>query len=192
MKPNFALNLTDDSIGLLHRTSRGWMAVGEAPIDSPDLNEALGYLRASALGLSPHGITTKLILPASQILYTEIDAPGPDRASREAQIRSALDGRTPYAVDDLVFDWWGKGPTVQVAVVARETLQEAEAFAEQHRLNPVSFVTIPEPGRFGAEPWFGQTRLAAKLLPAGEKVTRDQDPVTVITRDPAAESKQAT
>ena len=51
MKPNFALNLTHEAIVLLHRTARGWLAIGEAALDSADLSEALGYLRASALGL---------------------------------------------------------------------------------------------------------------------------------------------
>ena len=58
MKPNFALNITDTALSLLLRTSRGWLEVGEVAFDDPDLEEALGYLRASALGLSPHGITT--------------------------------------------------------------------------------------------------------------------------------------
>ena len=170
MKPNFALNITDSAISLLHRTSRGWLEVGSANFDAPDLEEALGYLRSSALGLSPHGITTKLILPASQVLYTEVEAPGPDKAAREAQIRTALENRTPYAVDDLVFDWWGTGPTVKVAVVARETLDEAENFAETHPFSPVSFVTTPAEGQFAGEPWFGVTKLSASVLPAGEKV----------------------
>lgn len=183
MKPNFALNITDSTISLLHRTSRGWLEVGATDFDTPDLEEALEYLRASALGLSPHGITTKLVLPASQVLYTEVEAPGPDKAAREVQIRAALEGKTPYDVDDLVFDWRGTGANVQVAVVARETLEEAEAFADAHRFHPVSFVTIPPEGQFAGEPWFGTPKGAGAHLAEGEKVTRDQDPVRVITRE---------
>ena len=44
MKPNFALNLTHESIVLLHRTARGWLEVGSAALDDPDLGEALTYL----------------------------------------------------------------------------------------------------------------------------------------------------
>ena len=139
MKPTFALNITDEAIGLLHRTSKGWTPVGEVSFAEPDLAEALGYLRKTALGVSPRGISTKLVIPNSQILYAELDAPGPDEASRLAQIRAGLEGRTPYDVADLVFDWQATGATVQVAVVARETLAEAEAFAAEHRLNPMSF-----------------------------------------------------
>lgn len=183
MKPNFALNLTHDSIALLHRTARGWLEVGSVAHDAPDLAEALNYLRRSALGLAPHGIATKLVIPNSQILYTELDAPGPNAAQRRAQIRRGLQGRTPYPVEDLVFDWRGTGSTVQVAVVARETLAEAEQFANEYRFNPVSFVAIPEVGEFAGEPWFGTSTLAASLLPEGEKVDRDQDPITVVARD---------
>ena len=188
MKPSFALNFSDDAIGLLHRTSRGWLEVGTVALDEPDLAQALTYLRGSALGLEPRGITTKLVIPNSQIRYITLPAAGPDAASRRAQIKVGLEGRTPYAVDDLVFDWWGKGPTVQVAVVARETLAEAEAFAAENRLNPLSFVAIPEPGSFGAEPWFGPSSMAATLLASGEKVDRDQDPIQIVGRMPKAEA----
>lgn len=184
MKPNFALNLTSENIVLLHRTARGWLEIGVAALDAPDLGEALSYLRRSALGLAPHGMSTKLVIPNAQILYLELDAPGPDAARRRAQIKRGLEGRTPYAVGDLVFDWRGTGSTVQVAVIARETLAEAEKFAVEYRFNPISFVAIPDPGKFGGEPWFGPSALAASLLPEGEKVERDQDPITVVAREP--------
>ena len=183
MKPSFALNITDTSIGLLHRTARGWLQVGETAFDTADLAEALGYLRGSALGLSPGGLTTKLVLPNSQIKYLQLDAPGPEDADRHNQIRAGLVGQTPYNVEDLVFDWFGTGPKVQVAVIARETLDEAEAFAAEHRFNPVSFVATPAKGDFDAEPWFGPTKLAASLLEKGEKVDRDKEPVQIATRD---------
>lgn len=188
MKPTFALDLTRDTIGLLHRTPKGWLTIGEAAFDAPDLAEALDYMRKTALGLSPMGVATKLILPASQILYTEIHAPGPSRDEKRRQIATALEGRTPYDVDDLVFDWSGKGATVKVAVIARETLEQAEGFATEHRLNPVSFVAIPEDGTFVGEPWFGPTAAAAGLLAEDETVERDRDPVVILHRElPKAE-----
>ena len=98
MKPSFALNLTEDGITLLHRTPRGWMDVGNVAFDNPDLGAALDYLRSTALGLSPTDLTTKLIIPESQILYLQVEAVGPDDASRRSQIEAALEGRTPYAL----------------------------------------------------------------------------------------------
>ena len=191
MKPNFALTFSSDSIGLLHRTARGWLEIGTTPFDAPDLPEALSYLRRSALGLAPHGVTSKLILPDDQILYLELEAPGPSVSAREGQIRRALEGRTPYDVADLVFDWVGEGRLVQVAVIARDTLAEAEAFAAEHRFNPVSLVAYPDPARFAGEPWFGATALAATLLPPGEAVERDAEPLRVVTRQARAEAAAA-
>lgn len=184
MKPNFALQFLNDSISLLHRTARGWLEIGSTPIDAPDLADALGYLRRSALGLAPHGVATKLVIPEDQILYLQLSAPGPTDSHRDMQIRAALEGRTPYDIDDLVFDWSGDGPMVQVAVVARETLREAEAFALEYRLNPVSFVALPDPARFDGEPWFGPTDHAANLLQEGEIVERDAEAINIVSRDP--------
>lgn len=183
MKPSFALDFRDGQVTLLHRTSRGWSLVGSTPIEAPDFAEALGYLRSTALGLSPRGITTKLIIPNDQILYTRIHAPGPDAAQRNRQIREGLEGRTPYATEDLVFDWTGEGADLLVAVVARETLAEAEAFAGDYRFNPVSFVAVPEGQDFAGEAFFGPSSLSAGLLSPGDKVERDAEPVAVIARD---------
>ncbi len=189
MKPSFALNLTEEGVTLLHRTARGWLDVGHAAFSEPDLTAALEYMRSTALGLSPKGITAKLIIPNSQILYLDLEAPGPDRDSQREQILSALEGRTPYAVSDLVFDWSGAGPMVRVAVVARETLDEAEAFAAEHRFNPVSFVAAPD-DEFEGEPFFGPSSLAPSILPKGQSVQRDTAPVTVVARDvPKAEAE---
>ena len=183
MKPSFALNFTDDSIQLLHRTGKGWVPVGETPFAAPDLDDALDYMRKTALGLEPGGFTTKLVIPNSQIRYLEVEAPGPGDDLRRTQILTALEGRTPYAPDDLVFDWSGRGKTVRVAVLARETLEEAEGFAVTHKLNPLGFAAIPEDGSFTGEPWFGDAAGAAKLLPAGETVERDRAAIRILTRE---------
>ncbi|MCX7889612.1 MAG: hypothetical protein N2422_07775, partial [Rhodobacteraceae bacterium] len=177
MKPNFALELSQDGIVLLHRGASGWFRVGSVDPNAEGLAEGMAVLRRSALALEPSGFATKLVLPPSQILYARIEAPGPDAADRRRQIAAALDGRTPYEVTDLVFDWSGTGPVVQVAVVARVTLEEAESFAEEFRLNPVAFVASPGPGQFAGEPFFGQTARAADHLPKGARLDRDEEPV---------------
>ncbi len=193
MKPTFALDLSRDQIALLHRTPKGWLSIGEVAFDAPDLDAALAYLRTTALGLSPLGMATKIILPASQVLYTEVYAPGPSRDEKRRQIATALEGRTPYAVEDLVFDWSGKGATVKVAVAARETLDEAEGFAVTHRMNPISTVAVPEDGTFVGEPWFGPTAASAAALGEDDTVERDRDAVVFLQREvPAAPSEPET
>src|SRR5690606_23358477 len=76
----------------------------------------------------------------------------------------------------------GSGRHLRVAVVARETLEEAEAFARKYRFNPVSFVACPEMGRFIGEPFFGPTSVADTLIPKGAKLKRDPIPVQVVGR----------
>jgi hypothetical protein len=159
MKPAFALDFRDETISLLHRSGSGWQIVGSVPLDAPDLTEALGYLRATALGLSPRGLTTKLIIPNDQILYTEAFAPGPDAVTRAQQVEASLEGLTPYDVADLAYDISGDGPNVKVAVIAKETLAEAEAFAVEHRFNPISFAAAQIPPVSTAKLGLAQRRL---------------------------------
>ncbi|MFD2173282.1 hypothetical protein [Rhodobacter lacus] len=193
MKPNFALNLSHDGISLFFRAKGGWELLGAVALDAPDFNDRLSGLRRAAkarAGTKP--VTSKLVIPASQVLYAEIEAPGPQAAKRRAQIAAALEGRTPYAVADLVFDWSGHGETVQVAVVARETLDEAEAFAEDRGFAPISFVAVPEPGQFAGEPWFGPSAVAPAHLTEGARIERDQDPLPLAALLAGAEAPAAT
>ena len=160
MKPTLALDLRHDSITLLHRAGDGWRAIGSTAFGAPDMDAALADMRAAAKELSPQGLATKLIIPNDQILYTLVSAPGPGRAARRTQVREALAGRTPYAVDDLAFDWAEPVPEgateVLVAAIARETLADAEAFLASHGLNPSDlppFPTIPPlAASHGSEP----------------------------------------
>lgn len=177
MKPNFALDLSHDGISLLHRGKGGWTLVGEVALDDPEMGAHLDALRRTAAQLESGGFTTKLVIPNSQILYTTVEAPGPDDIAREVQIRAGLDGLTPYAVGDLVFDWRAEGDKARVAVLARETMDEAETFAAEYKFNPVSFVARPESGQFSGEPFFGLSRAAPRLIAAGDKITPDASPV---------------
>ncbi len=191
MKPNFALDLSHEGIGLFHRAKGGWTLVGDVALDDPELSDKIEMLRKTAADLSPGGFTTKLVIPDSQILFTTLTAPGPDDITREVQIRAGLDGLTPYEVGELVFDWQADGDDVHVAVLARETLAEAEAFAADHRLNPVGFVARGKPGAFAGEPFFGRTGAASRLLGPGQMVERDTSPLPPILPSGGAVAKTA-
>ena len=177
MKPKFALDLSHEGINLLHRSKGGWTLVGSVPLDDTDMGPHLAELRRRAAELESGGFTSKIIIPNSQILYTTLEAPGPDDIAREVQIRSGLDGLTPYPVGDLVFDWRADGEKARVAVLARETMDEAESFAVDHKFNPVSFVARPPAGEFSGEPFFGKTRAATRILGPTERVEPDASPV---------------
>ncbi len=183
MKPSFALNLSHDGLSLLHRATGGWHSIGEVDLDDPDLPERLRYLRNTATDLAGGQLASKLVIPNSQILYRTVDIHGKEGEERDRVICEALEGSTPYAMDDLVFDWIEAGNgVVHVAAVARETLNEAEGFATEHRFNPVSFVAIPENGDFSGEPYFGQSRFCETLFQDGEQVEPDFEPVIVVGR----------
>lgn len=188
MKPRFAIRFADDGLALLHRSRRGWVEVGDTAFDTPDLDAAMAWLRSSALGLSPDGIETWLVLPNTQILYTDVTVDEAGDAAHRATIAAALEGRTPYDVADLVFDFILSGSVAQVAVVARETLEEAEGFAVLHGLNPVGFTAVPGAGVFEAAPFFGMTAAAATLFP-GKVVRREARPVAVAAAVPMVELK---
>lgn len=173
MTTNFALSLSFEGIELFHRVTSGWQRVGSADIEADDLGPALATLREKALALEPTGLRTKLVIPYSQIKYIALDT----TQTNFDDIHAALDGLTPYDLDDLVIDYERSGGRTHVAAVARETLQEAESFALAHQFNPVCFVAVPDPFTFQKEVFFGATAAAGQFLRAQDVVARDQLPV---------------
>lgn len=177
MKPNFALGMSQAGVTLWQRASQGWLRVGAVALDHPDIEAAFADVVETARKLEPGQILTKLVIPDDQILYCQVPAPATDPDERRAQIRAGLAGRTPFPVEELDFDWTGTGPEPDVAVVARETLIEAEEFAKAQGLNPVSFVAAPGNGIFSREPFFGPTRCARSILGSPDALERDDAPL---------------
>ncbi len=180
MRPNFTLSLSFDGIALLHRAAGGWRMVGEVPLTADGLKSELAMLRKTAAALEPGGVRCKLLIPNDQIRYLTIETPDMDAAARRDAAIEALDGATPYAVDDLAFDISPDGARTHIAAVACETLEEAEGFAHEHRFHPVSFVAAPGDQPFLGEPYFGPSRHTSTLLEPGETVEPDGVAVVVI------------
>ena len=179
MKSNFALSLSFEGIRLLHRAAGGWRLVGDVSLDAADMAADLALLHDKALLLEPAGLRTKILLPAEQIKYLTIETEEMDDAARMDAARAALDGATPYAVDDLAFDICADGAQTHIAAVARETLAEAEAFAVEHEFDPVNFAAVPGDHPYLGAPFFGETAGAAKVL-KGEPFEHDDIAVVVI------------
>lgn len=184
MKPDFALSLSFEGISLLQRADGGWFRLGEVALDDTDLRGALGELRESALLASPGGVRVKLVVPNEQIRYLTIETGTLGGAARQEMARTALDGATPYAVNDLVFDLAPDDDHTHIAAVARDTLSEAEAFAIEHGFDPVSFVAVPGDNIFPGEPFFGPTRHAGQTL-GDDAVEPDGISIHVIERTAA-------
>ncbi|MGB5864156.1 MAG: hypothetical protein WBG95_07620 [Sulfitobacter sp.] len=180
MKPNFALSLSFEGIKLLHRAAGGWREVGDVPVTADDLAGELAMLRKTAASLEPGGVRTKLLIPESQIKYLTLDTPDMSDAARRTAAEAALEGATPYAVSELAYDISVEGDKTHVAAVARETLDEAEAFATEHRFHPVSFVAVPGDAPYLGEPFFGPTGESTQILGADETVEPDGIAVVII------------
>lgn len=174
MTTNFALSLSFEGIRLLHRVPGGWHLVSDVALDSPDLAAELADLRNKGLQLEPTGMQTKLLIPDSQIKYLSIDS----AQTTLDDVHAALEGATPYAIDELVIDFDRTGGRTYIAAVAKETLDEAEAFAADNQFSPVSFAAIPEELTFRNEVFFGPTKIARDIL-GDVEVLRDPDPVRI-------------
>ena len=187
MKPNFALILSLDGISLLQRSSPGWALVGEAAPDADDLDARMAELRQMAEALSPGNLTCKVVVPNDQIRFLSVSGIPADPVSRKRAVQTALEGATPYSLDELSCDSTISGGELQIAAVALETLDEADAFARGYGFHPVSFVARPDAGEYNGEPFFG----AAEDIPGGETVERDLIPIRVSGHAKVPELKAA-
>ena len=166
--PEFTMSFTADAVHLQSRSATGWDDLGAAPFAGGGLGPRLNALRGveGVPETAPEDRPdTIVVIPDDQILYTTLTvAPGLD--PREGVAR-ALDGLTPYAVEDLAFDFAPAAPeqtdTMRVAAVARRTLQEAEEFALANGFRPARFIARPPVNRFPKWPNFGPSALVRDL-----------------------------
>jgi len=152
----FALFLSPEGVALAHRQRAGhWAFLGETRVDVDDLPAALRDLRARAAARADEDVRAVLILPDDQILYTSFTAPADDAARTVARIEDGLNGLTPYPVAELRYDHRAvEADRVKVAVVARETLDEARDFARRHGFEAAGFAARPPARRFPGVPVF--------------------------------------
>ncbi|MFY0690741.1 MAG: hypothetical protein JXR14_02325 [Paracoccaceae bacterium] len=168
MNSNFALDLSEDGIVLLHRatTEADWSPVASVSLDSETLSSDLDALRLTAEALEGEAFTTELILPESQLLYATVSIEN----DVESDVEAALVQRTPYAIEELCYDIDGTGPEVRIVAVARQTLREAEEFVAPYNLNAVAFTARPDPALFSRAPNLGTVE-GALAAPAPESGT---------------------
>lgn len=189
----YALSFSVDAVHLQRRdrpagqqagtAPPAWRHLGSVEFDAPDfrgdfirLRQMAGDAgRTSGEAGDDAPLPVTLIIPDDQILYTTLTVP--PGADREQAVARALDGLTPYAIEDLSFDWDGTGDSVRVAAVARQTLGEARDFAAQYGFAGREFRAAPKPETYSSEPVF--------LLEAPRPVRAAVDPaqVSVIAPD---------
>ncbi|PWL33464.1 MAG: hypothetical protein DCO97_19565, partial [Marivita sp. XM-24bin2] len=202
MTPDFALTLSFEGISLLRRVPNGWVRVGDVALDAADLRAALAELRSSADALSAHGGEVKLVIPNEQIKYLSIADTDQSGDALQQDIRNALDGATPYTVDELSFDWSHSNGRIHIAAIANETLDEAETFAKGHHFEPVCFVASAPDGQFSGEVFFGQAsswngatpkrdQQALVVVDAAEVHEKTPEEAEIETEEPIAQSETA-
>lgn len=150
-----SLDLDHDGIRLLSQGEDGstaWRVEGTVALDASDLAAEMAALRAKAQALAGETAPVRLVLPRSQVLYAAIPC---GDAIAEA-VADYLVDRTPYAIEELEFDFEVVSDTVQIAAVAKETIAEAVEFARANRFLVLGLTSAPPEGAFPRRPVFSQ------------------------------------
>ena len=198
----FALSFTAEAVHLLRRKDSvdgtdDWQAVGSVEFTSPNFRADMVALRQMASGQDATSLPVVLIIPQDQILYTSLSVPtGP---ARQQAVGQALDGLTPYQVDELSFDWTDEGGNVRVAAVARQTLLEAREFAERHGFVGAGYSAQPQEDEYLGTPYFSLEEAvedpapdlsAAPLSLDLEADTAEDEPAAPISDEATPEAEQ--
>ena len=153
----------------MRRSAGHWQEIACEKIEGTDIESRLQRLADRVDPPSP----VFIFLPRDQILYTDVKTSA--EATAASEIDRAMSERTPYAIDELEIDWQQKGPGVaRVAAIARETLDEAEAFATARGLTVAGFSALAEPSDFPRLPDFGG--ISVDLLSDDEETAPDPTP----------------
>lgn len=153
MKPAFALSFSSTGLSLRHHSDDDWYTIGAVSLDAPDLTDQIQDLREKAFALE-NDLSCKVIVPDDQIRYLSVATEGLSAEDSEQKVYEALAAATPYELSELSFDTATQGTTVQVAAVARQTLDEASTFVKKHGFIPVLFSADATEAEFSKDPNF--------------------------------------
>ena len=161
MAHRFALHLDNEAVAL-HRVSGSGVepseVVAEAPLDSAAFDATLAAMRAEVAEATGNGrAPVEVVLPDSQVLFTQVPASGLDATADAARVRTAIEGATPYEFHELRHDWRAEDGTLHIAVVALETLDEARGFLQAHGFDPAGYVAAASQADFPGRPTFSDS-----------------------------------
>lgn len=150
MRARWGFDLDMSAIRLMRREGGHWLEVARETIDGADIEDRL----MAMVERIDEGSDVHLFLPREQILYTDVEISSERNA--QSEIEAAMDGRTPYTLDELQIDWvLSSQNTARVAAIAQETLDEAHAFAEARGLKVAGLSSLAEADDFPRMPDFG-------------------------------------
>ena len=168
MSERWGFDLSMEAVRLMRRDAEQWHEFAVEKLEGEDIETRLASLVANAKTADP----VDIFLPRDQILFTTVEVDSD--TDPNISIRSAMEGRTPYNLDELEIDWELSSPeSAQVAAVARETLDEAEAFVTKGGLTVRAFSSLDVPHEFPRFPVFAEkhpnptvTQVAPEAEPA--------------------------
>ncbi|MFB9222111.1 hypothetical protein [Paracoccus cavernae] len=178
LHPDHALSFSADAVHLLRRSpsiqpaeatrpEEDWEVLGSAAFSSPNFRQDLAALRAAVQPEQGDALLpVVLVIPDDQILYTDLQVPTGE--GRELAVGAALDGLTPYPIDQLAFDWRGEGTDIRVAAVARQTLLEAQEFANRHGFDGREYTARPADADYPGMPVFALSEAQTDFDSIGE------------------------
>ncbi len=103
MSERWGFDLSMEAVRLMRRKAGHWQEVAREKIEGADIEDRLQALADRVDPPAP----VFIFLPREQILYTNVKTSSEEAAA--AEIDAAMDGRTPYALDQLEIDWEASG-----------------------------------------------------------------------------------
>jgi len=140
MSSKFLLHLSSDSIDLERQGASGrWHRLGSVSPDTKHLIEALAHLRQTVVTKASNPLEVLVALPADQIKRVDLD----HTDTSTAALQRALAGQTPYEFHELCVDCLPTPRGQTIAVIAQETLEEAESLTQAFGFKAAGFVALP-------------------------------------------------
>lgn len=140
MSSKFLLHLSSDSIDLERQGASGrWHRLGSVSPDTKHLIEALAHLRQTVVTEASDPLEVLVALPADQIKRVDLD----HTDTSTAALQRALAGQTPYEFHELCVDCLPTPRGQTIAVIAQETLEEAESLTQAFGFKAAGFVALP-------------------------------------------------
>ena len=153
-KPKFRLDLFDEAVTLWHRSSGDtWSKLGTVHLADKDLNKKLTELRSRATRLTKNVI---IRIPRSEVILSKVHLGVFEGEAATNHARKQVRELSPYDMNEISFDLGSKVAKnmAPVGIVTRQTLIEANAFANANGFNATYFTTQYSQQEFAREPRF--------------------------------------
>ena len=181
MKPAISLSFSENGISLHHLSDGDWYCIGTVPLHAPDLQIQMQALRDQGFVLE-NDLSCTLIIPSDQVRLLTVKTGGLEPEAAVRKIEATLASATPYSLSELAYVTTLDGAETHVAAVARQTLDEARAFAVDHGFIPEGFRVSATGKDALSEPSYEMPALPAdNASPVAASIPESETPETAST-----------